>query len=46
MLGHHDYPIILDEEITLMPDVYKEVLGEEEYNKIMESMKNAQGTEN
>lgn len=46
MLGHHDYPIILDEEITLMPDVYKEVLGEEEYNKIMENMKNAQGTEN
>ena len=46
MLGNHPYPIILDEEITLMPDVYKEYLGEEEYNKIMENRKNAQGTEN
>lgn len=45
MLGNHPYPIILDEEITLMPDVYREVLGDEEYNKIMENMKNAQGTE-
>lgn len=46
MLGNHPYPIILDEEITLMPDVYKEALGEETYNKIMEDMQNAQRTEN
>ena len=46
MLGNHPYPIILDEEITLMPDVYKEALGEEKYNKIMESIQDVERTEN
>ncbi len=46
MLGNPSYPLILDKEITLMPDVYKEVVGEEMYNKIMEEAQNEQGTEN
>lgn len=35
MLGNPDYPKLLDEEITLMPDVYAEVLGEEAYEQII-----------
>ena len=44
--SHPSYPEILDSEITLMPDVYKEVIGEEMYNSIMEEAQNGQGTEN
>ena len=38
MLGNPKYPTILDDEIPLMPEVYRSVLGDEEYERIMSSM--------
>lgn len=37
MLGNHEYPIILDDEIPLMPEVYRSIVGDEEYERIMSS---------